>query len=131
MTDNHDLNAPSTDTLDIVPSTPSRGLRWRIIPGTFLAIFFVMGVIGIAIQLYTVAYYNCKYGWIEVDPQNPRLSELAITPLHILVWQSSCWGCVAAGVAAYCWFQARWRLAWAGTGIFFALMFTAKWLESR
>ena len=130
MTDNHDPGASNAHTQTTSPSKPIRGLRWRIIPGTFLAIFFVIGAIGSAMQLFTVAYYNWKDGWIQVDPQNPRLSELAITPLHILVWQSSCWGFVAAGVAAYCWFHERWRLAWTGTGVFFALMFTAKWLES-
>ena len=103
---------------------------WRIIPGTFLAIFCVIGAIGSSMQLFIVAYYNWKFGWIAVDPENPRLSELAITPLNVLVWQSSCWGVVAAGVAAYCWLNGRWRLAWIGTGAFFVLMFTAKWLES-
>ena len=131
MTDNHDLNAPNTDTLGTVPSKPSRGLRWRSIPGTFLAIFCAIGVMGSAAHFFTVAYYNLKYGWIEVDPEIPRSSELAITLLNVSVWQCGCWGTVAAGVAAYCWFQARWQLAWLGTGIFFALMFTAKWLESR
>ena len=89
MIDIHDLKASNTDTLGTVPSQPSRGLRWRIIPGTFLAIFCALGVIGSAIQLYTVAYYNLKYGWIEVDPENPRQSELAITPLNVSVWQCS------------------------------------------
>lgn len=130
MTDNLDWDASDDDEQGTSPSKPSRGLRWRVIPGTFLAIFSVIGVIGSAMQFFTVAYYNCKYGWIEVDPENRLQSELAITPLHVVVWLFASCGFVAAGVTAYCWFYARWRLAWIGTGVFFALMFMAKWLES-
>lgn len=130
MKHNRDPEASITDARVTLPPRPNRALRWRVIPGTFLAIFSVIGTIGCAMQFFTVAYYNCKYGWIEVDPENKLLSELVITPLHMLVWQSAGWGFVAAGVASYCWFHERWRLAWIGTGVFFTLTFAAKWLES-
>jgi len=130
MPDIHNQDASNADAAVTLPLRTTRTLRWRVIPGTFLAIFSVIGVIGSAMQFFTVAYYNCKYGWIEFDPENRLQSELAITPLHVLVWLFASCGFVVAGVAAYSWFHARWRFAWIGTGVFFALMFTAKWLES-
>ena len=82
------------------------------------------------LQLAVIVYYNMKYGWIQVDPNNPTLSQLAITPVHVLQWQFACWGFISAGVAAYAWFYGRWRIAWIGTLLFFLLMFISKWLDS-
>ena len=123
-----DIN-PAIDPDLLAPKAP-RAVRWRIIPGTFLAIMAGIGSIGMLLQLGIVVYYNMKYGWIQVDPNNPTLSQLAVTPVHVLQWQSACWGVIAAGVAAYAWFNGRWRLAWISTFLFFVLMFIARWLES-
>ena len=109
---------------------PTRAVRWRIIPGTFLAIMACIGSVGMLLQLAVIVYYNMKYGWIQVDPNNPTLSQLAITPVHVLQWQFACWGFISAGVAAYAWFYGRWRVAWIGTLLFFLLMFISKWLDS-
>ena len=110
--------------------TPSQGLRWRIIPGTFLVIFTVIGSIGGVFEAFTILYYNLKYGWIHVDPRNPGLSRLAITPVNVLVWQCGFWGVLAAGFSAYAWFYGRWRFAWIATVLFLTFMLTSKWLES-
>lgn len=120
----------SNDRQAIVPKTPSAGLRWRIIPGTFLSIFAVLGSIGFVVEIFTIVHYNMKYGWIEVDPRNPSLSRLAISPVNVLVIVCGTLGVLAAGLSAYAWFYGRWRFAWIGTVCFFALMLTAKWLES-
>jgi len=114
----------------ITSSAQSPKLRWRIIPGTFLALFAALGTIGLTIQFSIIAYYNVKYGWIQVDPRTPRLSELAITPVHVLVWQCGTCGVLAAGISAYAWYYARRRLAWISTVAFFALMLTSQWLET-
>ena len=118
----------------IDPDSPAkqarRGIRWRIIPGAFLAIMSCIGSVGVLLQLAIIIYYNLKYGWIQVDPNNPTLSQLAITPVHVLSWQSAFWGIFSAGVASYAWFYGRWRLAWISTFLFFLLMFIARWLES-
>ena len=111
------------------PQPAPRSIRWRIIPGTFLAIMACIGSVGVPAQLVEIVYYNVKYGWIQVDPNNPSLSQFAITPVHVLSWQCACWGMVSAGVAAHAWFYGRWRLAWISTSLFFLLMFIARWLE--
>ena len=82
------------------------------------------------IQAFAIAYFNIKYGWIRVDPRSPSLSQLAITPLHLSVWLCAGFGFVMGGVSAYAWFKGQWRFASIGTGLFFALMFASKWLES-
>ena len=123
-----DLN-PAIDP-DLPASKAPRAVRWQIIPGTFLAIMACIGSVGMLLQLAAIVYYNMKYGWIQVDPNNPTLSQLAITPVHVLSWQSAFWGVIAAGVASYAWFYGRWRLAWISTFLFFLLMFIARWLES-
>ena len=126
MTDSNQPADPNRNA----PNTPTRSLRWRIIPGTFLAIFTVIGSIGMPLELWNVVYYNVQYGWIRFDPRNPSLNRLAITPVNVLVWQCGCLGLLAAGISAYAWFHGRWRVAWIGTVAFFALMFMTKWLES-
>lgn len=129
----HEISMSDIDQIDtpnpISQQTPQR-LRWRIIPGTFLAIFSVIGSIGMLVQTLTIAYYNMKYGWIQMDPGTPSLSRLAITPVNVLVWQCGCWGFLSAGFSAYGWFYRRGRFAWIGMILFFAFMLTAKCLES-
>ena len=120
----------SIDQDSLASKTQRRAVRWRIIPGTFLAIMACIGSVGMLLQLAVIVYYNMKYGWIQVDPNNPTLSQLAITPVHVLQWQFACWGFISAGVAAYAWFYGRWRIAWIGTLLFFLLMFISKWLDS-
>ena len=112
------------------PKTQFRTVRWRIIPGTFLAIMACLGSVGVLLQLAIVVYYNMKYGWIPVDPDNPTRSQLAVTPVHVLQWQFACWGFISAGVASYAWFYGRWRVAWIGTLLFFLLMLISKSLDS-
>ena len=105
-------------------------MRWRIIPGTVLAIAATLGSIGVLFQAILVTYYNMKYGWIQINPDNPTLSQLAITPLNLFVWQCGCWSTLAAGYSAYAWFYGKWRIAWIGTAVYFAIILTSKWVES-
>jgi hypothetical protein len=106
---------------------PTRRLRWRIIPGTFLLIFFVLGTIGAPLEMMQVVDFNRQHGWVhQIDPLHP----MAITSTRLLVWMSGVIAVAAAGVSAYAWFYGRWRTAWIGVIVFFGLIITAKWLES-
>lgn len=111
-------------------STQPKKLRWRIIPGIFLGVFTFFGSLGMAGQLFTIAYFNIKYGWVQVDPEYPSMSRLAVTPLNVMTWQCGFWGILAGGIATYAWLYARWRLAWVCTILWFVLMQAANWLNS-
>ena len=124
-----DINR-ATDSDSPASKSQRHVVRWRIIPGTFLAIMASIGSVGMLLQLTIVAYYNMTYGWIQVDPNNPALSQLAITPDHVLKWQSASWGFISAGVAAYAWFYGRWQVARIATLLFVLLMFISNWLDS-
>ena len=110
--------------------THHQALRLRIIPGTFLAIFTTLGLIGVTAELTTIADYNHKYGWMDADACSPSLGRLAISPINTSVWTLSSCGTHAASISSYSWFYGRWRVASIGTIIFVALMLTSKWLES-
>ena len=115
---------------DTVSLTKTQSFRWQISPGTFLGIISLIGLFGMVVETCIIVYYNAKYGWIQVDPANPSLSRLAITPLNVLIWQCGCWGIISAGISTYAWFTRRWRLAWITLILFFGLMFTSNWLQS-
>ena len=126
MTDHH-----ATKELNPAPlEKPTSLLRPSVIPAAILASLSFIGLVGMTFQLLIVGYYNIQYGWIEMDPAQPELSRLAITPLHVLQWQSALWGYVAGVVSAYAWYLSRWRIACIGAALFILFMFVSGWLNT-
>lgn len=120
--DNHPIEAPTATS----NASAVRRLRLRIIPGTFLLIFTSLGVLGFYFQMWEIASINSNHDWTRIDPRH----RAAMTPLHVTVWLLSLVALQCAGVATYAWFYGKWTVACIGTIIFFALMYTAKAVES-
>lgn len=114
--------------VDELPSTERseapvrRSFRWRMIPVTVLSFFGLQEFLaGFGMPLFAI-FYNMQYGWVVVDPVDPRATPWALCLFNLSLWQIHFWMGVVATISAWAWLRGRWSIAWGTIVLMFLLV---------